>query len=287
MDQKKFRILEDLIIEASKNKNNVLISGEIGSGHEYTAKSIHELSPQKDNPFVIVNITTTASVEKIIPFFRKACGGTIYLDEIGNLSLDQQEILFEMLDNRKIDSTICSCQKDINVKIIASTEKDLLTEIIKGRFRKDLYHILSQSVIELCPLREMGDEIIELAEIFIIEYCKRNRKPIKQLSQAAKEVLLNYDYPQNHRELKAIIELTIITSKSSIIYLEEIYLRKNISDTDILKEERTLEEYEKLIIEHFLKKYDNRVYYVADKLGVSKNKIYSMIKKGTVSREED
>ncbi|MCK9164173.1 MAG: sigma 54-interacting transcriptional regulator [Bacteroidales bacterium] len=285
MDDKKISQIEEIVLEASKNKKNVLISGEVGSGKEYTARLIHKLSSVKDNQFIIVNITTISYIEKIIPYFRKACGGTIYLDGIDSLCFEEQEKLFEILDNRKIESEICCGQKDIDVKIISSSKKDLLIEIINGRFSKELYHILSQVVIELPALREMGEEIIELAEIFILNYCKENRKPIKQLSLAAKEVLLNYDYPQNHRELKAIIELTLISSNSSIIYLEDIYLRKNISNIDILKDERTLEEYENMIIDHFLKKYDNRVYYVADKLGISKNKIYNMIKKGMIKNE--
>jgi len=283
MDERKLKLIEDLVLEASENKKNVLIFGEEGSGKEHTARLIHQSSTYKDNPFVVVNITTIVDLEKIIPYIYKAYGGTLYLDEIGDLSLDQQEYLIDILEKIIVESKLISDQKEI--RIIASTTKDLLNEIIKGRFRKELYKILSQFIIELPALREMGEEIVEIAEKFIIGYCKINRKPLKYLSQAAKEILLDYDYPQNLRELKSIIELTIITSSSSIIYLEDVYLRKNISEIDILKDERTLEEYEKIIIEHFLKKYDNRVYYVAEKLGVSKNKIYNMINKGIVSRE--
>lgn len=283
MDERKLKLIENLVLEASENKKNVLISGEEGSGKEYTARLIHQSSTYKDNPFVVVNITTIVDVEKIIPYIYKAYGGTLYLDEIGDLSLDQQEYLIDILEKIIVESKLISDQKGI--KIIASTTKDLLNEVIKGRFGKELYNILSQFVIELPALREMGEEIVEIAEKFILDYCKINRKPLKHLSQAAKEVLLDYDYPQNLRELKSIIELTIITTSSSIIYSEDIYLRKNISEIDILKEDRTLEEYEKIIIEHFLSKYDNRVYYVAQKLGVSKNKIYNMINKGIVKRE--
>lgn len=284
MSDKKLKIVEKLISEASKNNKNVLICGEAGTGEEYTARHIHNLSLRKDKLFVIVNVTAILSVDKILSYIEKACGGTLYLDEIGNLCLEEQEKLLDIVESGKINSLVCSGKKDIDIRIIAATKKDLLNEIIKGRFSKELYHILSQFLIELSPLRDYGDEIIELAEIFILEYCQKNRKPIKHLSQGAKEVLLNYNYPQNIRELKAIIELTLMMANSTIIYPEEIYLRQNISKTDMLKEEKTLEEYENFIIEHFMKKYDNKVYYVADKLGISKNKIYNMISKGLIKK---
>lgn len=282
MSDKKLKMIQNIINEASKTKKNVLISGEVGSGEEYTARSIHNSSIRKDKEFVVVNITTILSVDKILKYISKANGGTLYLDEIGNLDLKEQEKLLEIIEKGKINSSLSSLEKGNDIRIIASTKKDLLEENLKGRFNKDLYNKLSQFTIELFPLREMGEEIIELAEIFILEYCKKNRKPLKHLSQGAKEILLNYDYPQNHRELKAIIELSLMMASTSIIYPEEIYLRKNMCKVDILREERTLEQYDKMIIEHFLTKYDNRVYYVAEKLGISKNKIYNMINKGII-----
>lgn len=284
MSEKKLKIIENIINEASKTKKNVLISGEVGSGEEYTARSIHNSSIRKDKEFVVVNITTILSVDKILKYISKANGGTLYLDEIGNLDLKEQEKLLEIIEKGKINSSLSSLEKDIDIRIIASTKKNILEEIHKRLFNKDLYNILSQFTIELFPLREMGEEIIELAEFFILEYCKKNRKPLKQLSHGAKEILLNYDYPQNHRELKAIMELSLMMANNSIIYPEEIYLRKNMCKVDILREERTLEQYDKMIIEHFLTKYDNRVYYVAEKLGISKNKIYNMINKGIIKK---
>jgi len=282
MSDKKIKSIEKLIQEVSQSDINVLIEGEVGTGKEFSALNIHRLSSRKDNPFITVNVTTITSIEKKQSYFEKAEGGTLYLDEIGNLGINEQEKMLEILITGKIDSFSGACKKNSDVRIIAATRKDLQKEVAKGNFIPELYEILKGVKINLPPLREFGEEIIELSDIFILEYSKKNRKPIKHLSQGAKEILLNYDYPQNIRELKAIIELTLMMSYSQIIYPEDIYLRQNIRQVEFLAIERTLQDYESIIVEHFLKKYDNKVYYVAEKLGVSKNKIYSMINKGIV-----
>ena len=285
MEDNKLKSIKKLVIEVSKADINVLIVGEVGTGKELTAYNIHDFSSRRDKPFIIVNITTITSIEKIVSYFEKAEGGTLYLDEIGNLETEEQERLLDILQTGKIDSSSGVGKKDIDVIIIAGTKRDLQAEVIKGRFSSELYYILNGFTINLPPLREYGEEIIELAEMFILEYCKKNRKPIKHLSQGAKDILLSYDYPQNIRELKAIIELTLMMAELQIIYPQDIYLRQNIRKVEFLAVERTLQEYESIIVGSFLKKYDNRVYYVAEKLGVSKNKIYSMINKGIVDND--
>lgn len=285
MSDKKIKSIDKLVQEISKTDINVLIVGEVGTGKEFAAYHIHDFSSRRDKPFIIVNITTITSFEKIVSYFEKAEGGTLYLDEIVNLETEEQERLLEILQTGKIESSNGGGKKDIDVIIIAGTKKDLQAEVTKGRFNSELYDILNGFTINLPPLREYGEEIIELAEMFILEYCKKNRKPIKHLNQGAKDILLNYDYPQNIRELKAIVELTLMMTESQIIYPQDIYLRQNIRKAEFLAVERTLQEYESIIVGSFLKKYDNRVYYVAEKLGVSKNKIYSMINKGIVDND--
>ena len=285
MEDNKLKSIRKLVIEVSKTNINVLIVGEVGTGKELTAYHIHDSSSRRDKPFIIVNITTITSIEKIVSYFEKAEGGTLYLDEIGNLETEEQERLLDILQTGKIYLSNGVGKKDIDVIIVAGTKRDLPSEVKKGRFNSELYDILNGFTINLPPLREYGEEIIELAEMFILEYCKKNRKPIKHLSQGAKDILINYDYPQNIRELKAIIELTLMMTESQIIYPQDIYLRQNIRKVEFLAVERTLQEYESIIVGSFLKKYDNRVYYVAEKLGVSKNKIYSMINKGIVDNK--
>lgn len=276
--------IDALILEAANSDKNVIISGDIGAGKEHTAQCIHQKSSCQNQPFVILNITTLTVVAKRYSYLDKAEGGTIYLDEIGNLEKEGQLELIEFLKTRSIKDTKTNKEKKYNVRIIASTKKNLKEEIKKNHFSEELYNLLSEIEIELMPLKDYGEEIIDLANIFILEYCKKNRKPLKHLSKRAEEVLLSYHYPQNFRELKAIIELTLMTAESSVIYPEEIYLPQSTQTEDFFAKERTLKEYEAIIISHYLEKYDNKVYYVAEKLGISKNKIYNLINQGIIKQ---
>jgi DNA-binding NtrC family response regulator len=281
----KLSYLKAITQEISQEDSHVLIEGEVGTGKEYTAINIHRNSIRKNQPFITVNINTILLARNKNSYFEKAFGGTLYLDGIENLELASQEDLFQILSSGKIDLNKSQTDKLIDVRIIASSKKNLQKEAEKGLFLPHLYKTLSPFILKLPPLREYNSEIIDLSEIFILEYCKKNRKPIKHLSQGAKEILLSYNYPQNIRELKAIIELSLMMSEGQIIYPEDIYLKQNFLKEDLLSTERTLQEYEAMIISYFLRKYDNKVYYVADKLGISKNKIYSLINQGLIKRD--
>ncbi|MFV0598838.1 MAG: sigma-54-dependent transcriptional regulator [Bacteroidales bacterium] len=278
--------LGSLILEASNSDQNVLIRGELGSGKEYTAQSIHNNSLRKSNTFVTLNVTTITKLTNKFSYLETADEGTLYLDEIANLEHDNQLNLIEFIKTKKVKDQNSLKTKQYNIRFIASTTKNLIEEVEKGRFIFELYNLLSEMVIELTALRYFGEEIIDLANIFILDYCKKNRKPLKQLSNGAKKLLMSYHYPQNFRELRAIIELTLMTSSSSIIYPEEIYLPKGNQAECFFSKEKTLKEYEAEIVSHFLEKYDNKVYYVAEKLGISKNKIYNMINQGLIKLEE-
>lgn len=276
------RKLDSIILEASNSDKNVLVRGELGSGKEYTAQSIHNNSIRKNNTFVTLNVTTLTKLTNKYSCLETADEGTLYLDEIANLEYENQLNLIEFLKTKKVKDQNSLKTREYNIRFIASTTKNLQEEVDKGKFIFELYNLLSEIEIELIPLKYFGEEIIDLANFFILDYCKKNRKPLKQLSNGAKKLLMSYHYPQNFRELRAIIELTLMTSSSSIIYPEEIYLPKDNHAESFFLKEKTLKEYEVEIVSHFLKKYDNRVYYVAEKLGISKNKIYNMINQGLI-----
>ncbi|MDR0971747.1 MAG: sigma 54-interacting transcriptional regulator [Bacteroidales bacterium] len=271
-------IIDHLIYEVAKDdKNNILICGEEGTGKEHVAKRI-VASYTEDVPFAICNITPSTTFEKIKPFILKANGGTLCLDEIGDLKMEEQKLLHQALQSKEIDTLPYSKKNKFSLRLICTTNKELQKEIIRGSFNKNLYNLINGFTIELPPLRDYGEEILELAEGLIFDYCKKNHMQIKYLSSGARDTLLNYSYPKNHRELRAIIELTLSMSNSSIIYPDEIYLRKSEQE-NLLGEELPLREYESRIIKHFLDKYDNKVYFVAKKLDVSKNKIYNVIQR--------
>jgi len=154
----------------------------------------------------------------------------------------------------------------------------LKEEVKKGNFREDLYFRLFGLPIELPPLRERKNDILILAKYFIENFCRENEIEEKVLSPEAQKKLLNYDYPGNIRELKASVELAIVMSNHNQIGAEDILLSTNDALTQVIHEEYTLREYDIRILNTYLKKYDNNINLVAEKLDISPSTIYRMMK---------
>ena len=168
------------------------------------------------------------------------------------------------------------------MRVIVATHKNLPEEVKKGTFREDLYYRLLGLPIELPPLRERGNDIFLLARFFLDEFCTHNQMPKVNLSASALDKLKNYPYPGNVRELKAIVELAAVMTNTDMIEAEDISFTSEGTINDLLQQEMTLEEYNRLIINYFLKKYDNKVRLVAKKLDIGKTTIYRMMKDDTV-----
>jgi DNA-binding NtrC family response regulator len=154
-----------------------------------------------------------------------------------------------------------------------------MNELIeKELFREDLFYRLMGLTINIPRLNERGNDILLLANMFINDFCAKNKKPLCKLSDSAKTALMEYSFPGNVRELKSIIELAVVLCNDNIIRFEDLSLMvRNVKKRDFLEVERTMEDYENLIIKHFLEKYDNKVRLVANKLNISKTKIYKLI----------
>ena len=285
-----------LIDKAAQTDINVCIYGETGTGKDVVAKRIHRLSKRSAYPFVAINVaaipeelaesmffghekgTFTGAVSKKIGFFEEANNGTLFLDEIGDMSLKMQVKLLRVLQEGCITRLGGNGEIPINVRVIIATHVDMESLIEKGLFREDLYYRLMGLTINVPRLRERGSDIILLTETFINDFCSKNKKPICKLSDSAKTALMEYDFPGNVRELKSIIELAVVLCSENTIRFEDLSLMvRNVRKRDFLEVERTMEDYENIIIKHFLEKYDNKVRIVADKLGISKTKIYKLI----------
>jgi formate hydrogenlyase transcriptional activator len=222
----------------------VLITGETGTGKERFARAIHAHSRRSGRAFVSVNCGAlapslvsselfghergafTGAVQRRAGRFEMAHGGTIFLDEVGELSADTQVALLRVLQEREFERVGGTRSVRVDVRVIAATNRDLETEIAKGNFRSDLYYRLNVFPIEVPPLRERKEDIEVLAERFVKQYAKRAGKNIRTIDNRTLELLQLYDWPGNVRELQNVIERSVILSSSEILSVNESWFVK-------------------------------------------------------------
>ncbi|MEM6522389.1 MAG: sigma-54 dependent transcriptional regulator [Bacteroidota bacterium] len=290
--QKVFGLLE----KAVKTNITVSITGETGTGKELVAKAIHYNSPKKKKPFVAVNITAipselmeselfghekgsfTGASTRRIGKFEEAEGGTIFLDEIGEMNLNLQSKLLRVLQERELTRVGGNEVIKLDIRLIVATHRDLAEEVKSGNFREDLYYRLLGLPVQLPPLRDRDKDIILLAKYFLKTFAKENDLPELILSSEAQEKLMSYPFPGNVRELKSIIELAAVMANDAEVQAEDISFNSVSKETNFLFEEMTLRNYTFKIIRYYLEKYDNNVLKVADKLDIGKSTIYRHLK---------
>jgi DNA-binding NtrC family response regulator len=289
----------NLLDKAVRTNITVSITGETGTGKEVAAKAIHFNSDRRKKPFVVVNVSAipedliesemfghekgsfTGANSRRIGKFEEADGGTLFLDEIGEMSLNMQSKLLRVLQEKELTRVGGTGVVKFNSRIIIATHRNLQEEVKKGNFREDLYYRLLGLPIELPPLRERGNDRVILAKYFIEEFCKENNMDIITLSPESTEKIMNYPFPGNVRELKAIIELAAVMSSDGVIDARDITFHNNTgSYMDILNTEYTLQEINARIIRSYLDNYDNNIVEVAKKLDIGKSTIYRMKKNG-------
>ncbi|ACF14294.1 transcriptional regulator, NifA subfamily, Fis Family [Chloroherpeton thalassium ATCC 35110] len=225
-----------LINKIAKTKSTVLILGESGVGKERVASAIHYNSPDANKPFIKFNCA--ALPESVIESelfghekgaytgadkirkgrFEEADGGTIFLDEVGELSLPMQAKLLRVLQERIFERVGGNKPIKVNIRIIAATNRDLAKMAKDGQFRQDLYYRLNVFPIVIPPLRERSSDILTLAEYFVSHFVKKFNKEIKSISVPVQEMLLAYSWPGNVRELENVIERAVILTEDNIIH---------------------------------------------------------------------
>jgi two-component system, NtrC family, response regulator HydG len=224
----------DQVTIVAKSDVSILILGESGTGKELVAKAIHQASNRQLKPLVVVNCAAlpanlieselfghekgafTGASEKRIGKFEQADGGTVFLDEIGELPLDLQVKFLRVLQEKEIEP-IAGKKRSINVRVIAATNRNLVDEMASGRFRMDLYYRLNVFPIILPPLRERREDIILLAEHFLKLSASKEHKIISGFSDQAVKDLTSYSWPGNIRELENIVERSVLLSTGRII----------------------------------------------------------------------
>ncbi|MEO7043891.1 MAG: sigma 54-interacting transcriptional regulator [Ferruginibacter sp.] len=270
----------DQVMQVAPMDTSVLILGESGTGKESIADAIHECSPRKTKPFVKINCATlpstlieselfghekgsfTGALEKRIGKFEQANEGTIFLDEIGEMSLDMQVKLLRVLQEQEIERIGGKAPIKINVRIVAATNRNLEKEVAEGRFRLDLYYRLNVFPITLPPLRERKEDITLLTDHFINYFNRKTGKKITGVSSKVYQLLLNYTWPGNIRELQHLIERSVLMAKGNII--EEISIpdifRTSITDRPEKTQSKSIHENEKDYILSVLKRSNGKIW---------------------------
>ncbi|MFC0513053.1 sigma 54-interacting transcriptional regulator [Mucilaginibacter angelicae] len=284
------------------DETSVLIMGESGTGKERIAQTIHKSSPRKGKPLVTVNCAAlpinlieselfghekgafTGATEKRTGKFEQADGGTIFLDEIGELPLEAQVKLLRVLQEKEIERLGGNYIKKVNVRIIAATNRNLEKEVAEGRFRLDLYYRLNVFPIELPSLRQRKEDIPLLANYFLGRFIKKSNKNVKGISDEAMQTLMDYDWPGNIRELEHLIERSLLMATDDIIAYIDI---PRATPAGALQGQegyrvRTMEEMEREHILEILKLCKGKIYGeggAAEMLNIPSTTLNSKIKK--------
>ena len=252
--------------DVAESEATVLITGESGTGKEVLARFIHENSGHAKGPFVAVNCAAipenlieselfgyekgafTGAVNKKIGKFEAADGGTILLDEIGEIPLHLQAKLLRVLQEREVERLGALKPSKINTRVLATTNRNLKVMSEEGSFREDLYYRLNVISMELPPLRDRKEDVADLSLFFIKKYSEINKKPVKPLSDDALKTLQSYEWPGNVRELEHTIERAVVLSKTTEITSKDLFLhgitiagfKSNPKEDikDIIKEEK-------------------------------------------------
>jgi len=232
----------DLILKAAQVISNVLITGESGTGKELVARSIHENSPRKEQPFVAISCAGLPEtlIESELFGYRKgaftgalthkmglvetAQNGTLFLDEIGELSPNLQVKILRLLQEKSFLPLGETREHTVDVRLICASNKDLENEVMEKRFREDLFYRINVISIHLPPLRERPEDIPMLANFFLEKYSKILKKEIRKISSYALKILGQYHFPGNVRELENIIERSVAMERSTIILPESLVL---------------------------------------------------------------
>ncbi|KLO23017.1 MULTISPECIES: sigma-54-dependent transcriptional regulator [unclassified Marinitoga] len=294
------RNLIEIVNKVIETDANLLITGETGVGKEVFTRYIQRFSKRKEKPFIIVNCAAIpkdlveselfgyekgafTGAEKSKPGkFELADQGTIFLDEIGELSLEIQSKLLRVLENGTIERIGANREIKVDVRVIAATNRNLEEEVKKGNFRMDLFYRLNVININIPPIRERREDIPIFIEFFNKRYAKKYNKSEIRFSKDAMNMLLNYNWPGNIREIRNFVEkIFIIFDTNKIIKKSDIsvFFINNNKKEDFEYSSMTLDEIEKKVILNTLKKYEGNKTKTAKALGISLRTLQYKLKK--------
>ncbi len=281
----------------AKTDSNVLLYGESGTGKELIAKAVHLASDRSDKPYVAINCAAipetlleselfghekgafTGAIRASKGLFTQADGGTVFLDEIGDMSLSLQAKFLRVLQERQFYPLGGDRPVRVDVRVIAATNKDLEQEVANGDFREDLYFRIHVIPIILPPLRERRDDIPPLVERFLDRYRNEMGKKIKGLSSDAMRRLLEYDWPGNVRELENALEYAVAMSRDSVITAEHILQTKSPGDEPLRPLKEARDQFERQYLIDILKITRGNVSRASELSGKYRADFYNLLRK--------
>lgn len=282
---------------AARTSSNILIEGESGTGKEVLAEAIHHASG-RSGPFIPINcgaISKELLQSELFGYedgaftggkkggmcgkFEIANGGTVFLDEIGEMPLAMQVSLLRFLQDKTVIRVGGNKSIKVNVKIIAATNRDLNTEVVRGNFREDLYYRLNVVNIKMPPLRQRKKDIKLLVEYIIQKLCAEFNIPQPNIEQPVMDILMKYDWPGNARELHNVIEHLLVVCQGENITIADLPPRLGTGHGISKITGGTLESLEKTAIINTLREYEGNLSKTATSLGMSRPTLYRKMKK--------
>jgi len=280
----------------------VLLTGETGTGKGLLARAIHAAGPRATKPFIEVNCTAlpatlmeaelfghergafTDAKESKPGLVEAAEGGFLFLDEIGDVDLAVQGKLLRVIEERAVRRVGSVRERKVDVRIMAATNRDLERAVGEERFRKDLYFRLAVIVLEVPPLRERGEDALLLTEHFLREFNAKYGKVVRDLSAAARDLLLSYPWPGNVRELSHVIERAVLWSRGPTLDVEHLSLTRPVAASDHGDAAKpvdpaTLPQWERTLIEQALRDAGGNQTKAAQRLGISRDTLRYRLKK--------
>jgi two-component system, NtrC family, nitrogen regulation response regulator NtrX len=301
--------VRDQIERVAGKNTRVLITGESGTGKELIAYAIHRKSPRRDQPFVKVNCAAipqelfeselfghekgafTGAVQQRTGKFEQADGGTLFLDEIGEIPLLLQPKILRALQENEIQRVGGQKEIQVDIRILAATNRKLDEEMRKGTFREDLYYRLNVFPIVIPPLRERRDDLPDLVSHFLVRVCEENNMKPMTIQKQALDELCRYDFPGNIRELRNLLERLTILAASAEITVEDVHrvIPRNYEESDAKPRSllySRLEDTERELILRTLEENRWHISKVARILGLERSHLYKKMKHYGISRPE-
>jgi DNA-binding NtrC family response regulator len=289
------------IARVAPGLSTVLVLGESGTGKELAARAIHRHSPRREHPFVAVDCTAlteslleselfghvrgafTGAVQDAPGLFLEADGGTIFLDEIGDIGLPLQAKLLRVLQERQVRPVGGTQWRPVDVRVVAATNRDLAAAVAAGRFREDLYYRLNVVTLRLPPLRERRDDIPLLVDHLVHRGAAQCGKPVVGVSAAALAALRAHDWPGNVRELAHVLERSVALARGTVLDVEdlpdELHGPAPAAATELTADLPTLEQLKHRYIQHVVELHAGNVSRAAAVLGVERRSLYRMLRR--------